>query len=94
MTVYFGLNLAYPVGLNDISIVDVLVIAVGFVIRLGAGAVLVEVSLSAWIMICSALLALFLAVAKRRDDVVRALDAGTGPASPATLAPTWRPVFR
>jgi hypothetical protein len=44
VTIYFGLNLAYLVGLNDISIVDVLVIAVGFVIRLGAGAVLVEVN--------------------------------------------------
>jgi decaprenyl-phosphate phosphoribosyltransferase len=55
------------------------VITLKFVIRLEACAVLVEVSLSAWIVICSELLALFLAVAKRRDDVVRALDAGHRP---------------
>jgi len=79
LTVYFGLNLAYSLGLKDISIVDVLVIALGFVLRLEAGAVLVDINLSAWIVICSGLLALFLAVAKRRDDVVRALDSGHRP---------------
>lgn len=74
--VYLGLNLAYSLGLKDVSIVDVMVIAFGFILRVEAGAVLVGVQLSVWIVVCTGLLALFIAIAKRRDDVVRVLDTG------------------
>lgn len=74
LLVYLGLNLAYSLGLKDLSIIDVMVVALGFVLRLEAGAILVGVELSTWIIVCTGLLALFLALAKRRDDVVRALD--------------------
>jgi 4-hydroxybenzoate polyprenyltransferase len=73
---YFVQNLAYSLGLKNLSIVDVLVITLGFVIRVYAGAVLIGVVPSAWIIVCTGLLALFLALGKRRDDLVRSLDDG------------------
>ncbi len=72
---YLVLNLAYSFRLKNFAIVDVLSIAIGFVLRVEAGAQAVGVSASVWILICTFLLALFLALAKRRDDLVRTLDA-------------------
>jgi 4-hydroxybenzoate polyprenyltransferase len=71
---YGALNLAYTFFLKRISIVDVLVIAIGFVLRIYAGGVLIHVTPTVWIVACTLLLALFLALAKRRDDLVRGLD--------------------
>lgn len=73
---YFVQNLAYSLGLKNHSIVDVLVISLGFVLRVYAGAVLIGVTPSAWIIVCAGLVALFLALAKRRDDLVRSLGDG------------------
>lgn len=67
---YFILNIAYSLKLKHITIVDIFIIATGFVLRLFAGASVVENQLSMWIIIMTFLLALFLAVAKRRDDVL------------------------
>lgn len=72
---YLAINLGYSFGLKHVSILDVMLIAFGFVLRVEAGAVLIDVQPSAWIIICTGLLALFLALAKRRDDLVRALGA-------------------
>lgn len=72
---YVFLNIAYSLGLKNISIVDVLVISVGFVLRVYAGAVVIGVMPTPWIQVCAGLLALFIALAKRRDDVV--LEIGT-----------------
>ncbi|MFP4003667.1 MAG: decaprenyl-phosphate phosphoribosyltransferase [Alphaproteobacteria bacterium] len=77
--VYAGVNAAYSLGLKRLAIVDVLMIAFGFVLRIEAGAALIGVSSSPWIVITAGLLALFLALAKRRDDFVRNLDAGHRP---------------
>jgi decaprenyl-phosphate phosphoribosyltransferase len=71
---YVAMNLAYSLRLKHVAIVDVLIIALSFVLRVLAGNVLIEVEPSAWILIVSGLLALFLALAKRRDDLVRSLD--------------------
>ena len=71
---YLVLNLAYSFRLKNFAILDVLSIAIGFVLRVEAGAQAVGVSASVWILICTFLLALFLALAKRRDDLVRTLD--------------------
>ena len=71
---YVAMNLAYSLWLKHVAIVDVLIIALSFVLRVLAGNVLIEVEPSAWILIVSGLLALFLALAKRRDDLVRSLD--------------------
>lgn len=72
---YAVLNTAYSFGLKRIAIVDVLIIAFGFVLRVEAGAALIGVSSSPWIVITAGLLALFLALAKRRDDFVHNMDA-------------------
>ena len=73
---YLALNLAYSLWLKRIAVLDVMVIAICFVLRLEAGGAAVDVKLSAWIVIITGLLALFLALAKRRDDLVRELPDG------------------
>lgn len=72
---YFGLNVAYSLGLKNVAIVDVLIIAMGFILRVEGGAILVGVMATVWITLMTGLLALFIGLAKRRDDVVRALGA-------------------
>lgn len=68
---YLVLNLLYSRWLRDMVIIDILAITAGFVLRVVAGVVLVDVSsFSAWLYICSALLALFLAIAKRRQELL------------------------
>ncbi|MBE9556783.1 MAG: UbiA prenyltransferase family protein [Proteobacteria bacterium] len=72
---YFAINIAYTVRLKHIAILDVLIVAFGFVLRVEAGALIIDTEPSAWILIVTGLLALFIALAKRRDDIVRDLDA-------------------
>lgn len=67
---YFILNIAYSLKLKHQPVIDVAAIAIGFVIRLFAGAAATGVVLSHWIIVMTFLLALFLALAKRRDDVL------------------------
>lgn len=74
---YLLLNFAYSLGLKRLSLVDVSVIALGFVLRIYVGGAAADVPLSQWIVLLTALLALFLALAKRRDDLVLA-DRGHG----------------
>jgi 4-hydroxybenzoate polyprenyltransferase len=67
---YYILNIAYCVLLKSYAIVDVLIIAIGFVLRVLVGGIVTDIYLSEWIIIMTFLLALFLAFAKRRDDVI------------------------
>lgn len=71
---YFALNILYSVKLKHIALVDIFIIATGFVLRLFAGAVATQTPLSMWIIIITFLLAIFLALAKRRDDVLLSLE--------------------
>jgi len=66
---YFLLNLVYSWRLKDVVIIDVMVVALGFVFRVVAGAVVIRVEFSAWILVCTILLALFLALSKRRHEL-------------------------
>ena len=68
---YLVVNAAYSLGLKHLSVVDVMAIALGFVLRVYAGGILIEVRPTVWIIACTLLLALFLALAKRRDDLVK-----------------------
>lgn len=68
--VYFILNIFYSIKLKHIAIVDIFIIATGFVLRLFAGSSVSNVPLSMWIILLTFLLAIFLALAKRRDDVL------------------------
>jgi 4-hydroxybenzoate polyprenyltransferase len=67
---YLGLLLLYSGPLKHIVIIDVLTIAIGFVLRAVAGAVAVHVEISHWLLVCTILLALFIALAKRRHEIV------------------------
>jgi len=59
---------AYSVWLKHVVIVDVIVVAIGFVLRAVAGAVAIDVGISGWLLICTVLMALFLALGKRRHE--------------------------
>ena len=67
---YIVMNVAYCIRLKQIALLDVFIIATGFVLRIVAGGLATGIILSHWIVLTTFLLALFLAVAKRRDDVV------------------------
>ncbi len=67
---YAGLQVAYSFGLKNIVILDAMAIATGFVLRAVAGGVVLAVEVSPWLVICTFLLALFLAFSKRRHEVV------------------------
>jgi 4-hydroxybenzoate polyprenyltransferase len=67
---YVILNIGYCIKLKHIAIVDVFIIASGFCLRVAAGGVATDIWISQWIILQTFLLALFLAFAKRRDDVV------------------------
>ena len=73
---YVLLNIAYSVILKHVAILDVAVIAIGFVLRLFVGAAVTGIELSKWIVVITFLLALFLALAKRRDDVLLYVQTG------------------
>lgn len=72
---YVGLNLAYTFRLKHVVIIDVFCIAGGFVLRAMAGAVVIPVPISPWLYLCTILLSLFLALGKRRQELLL-LDAG------------------
>ena len=69
-TAYLALLLAYSMMLKHVVIIDVLTIAVGFVLRAVAGAVVVLVPIGPWLLVCTTLLALFMALSKRRHELV------------------------
>ncbi|WP_291319984.1 decaprenyl-phosphate phosphoribosyltransferase [Desulfonatronospira sp.] len=67
---YSLLNTFYTVKLKHVAVLDVFIIGIGFVLRIFAGAMAAGVLASMWIVLMTFLLALFLALAKRRDDVL------------------------
>jgi len=67
---YVTLQIIYSFALKHIVIIDVLTIAIGFVLRAVAGAVAVQVEIGHWLLVCTILLALFIALAKRRHEIV------------------------
>jgi decaprenyl-phosphate phosphoribosyltransferase len=75
LLVYFILTSLYTLILKRIAIVDVLTIALGFVLRVHAGAAAAEVQPTVWILVCTGMLALFIALTKRRDDLIQELNA-------------------
>lgn len=73
---YLALTLAYSAALKHLVIVDLLVIAALFVIRAVAGAVVIGVAISPWLLLCTTLLALFLGLAKRRSELLTLENGG------------------
>ena len=76
---YYVLNLAYCSKLKQYAILDVCLVAFGFVLRIIAGGQAEDVELSTWIVLMTFLLTLFLSFAKRRDDVLRMNETGEAP---------------
>lgn len=74
--IYFFMNLGYCFGLKSVSILDIIILSTGFVLRIKGGGVLAEVPVSEWLVIMTFLLSLFMAIAKRRDDVLLKLSTG------------------
>lgn len=66
---YFIVNVAYSVKLKQVVIIDIMVIAFGFVLRAIGGGLAIDVSFTPWFLICTLLLALFLAISKRRHEL-------------------------
>ncbi len=72
--VYIGVNLFYSFGGKNIPLLDVFLLSLGFFLRVLLGCALLGVQASNWLLLCSYTLALFLALAKRRGDVIKGLD--------------------
>ena len=70
MAAYLASTFAYSLGLKRAFLLDVMIVAAGFVLRAVAGASCIEAEISPWLLVCSFLLALFLALGKRRAELV------------------------
>ncbi len=71
LVIYFVLHILYSFWLKNVVIIDILTITAGFVLRVAAGVVIVDVAnFSPWLYACTGLLALFLAIGKRRQELV------------------------
>ena len=77
LAAYLVLNLAYSMILKHVVIIDVMTIAAGFVLRAVAGGFAIEVPISAWLLVCTTLLALFLSFGKRRHELTLLTDGAT-----------------
>jgi 4-hydroxybenzoate polyprenyltransferase len=77
-TVYVALLGLYSFQLKHVVILDVLTIAIGFVLRVAAGALVIGVPMSHWLLVCTILLALFLGLSKRRHELVLLADGAIG----------------
>lgn len=75
---YLFLLVLYSGPLKHVVIIDVLTIAIGFVLRVAAGVVAIGVPISQWLLICTILLALFLGLSKRRHEIVLLADGAIG----------------
>jgi 4-hydroxybenzoate polyprenyltransferase len=67
---YVVLSTAYSIVLKRVAVLDVMIVASGFVIRAVAGAAAIQVAISPWLIVCTSLLALFLGFGKRRSELV------------------------
>jgi 4-hydroxybenzoate polyprenyltransferase len=81
LALFLALQAAYSLRLKHVVLLDVMTIGALFVIRAAAGAVAVDVRISPWLLVCTALLALFLGLAKRRAELVL-VDAEEAPGRP------------
>jgi decaprenyl-phosphate phosphoribosyltransferase len=77
IVIYLGINIGYSFGLKNISILDIMLVASGFLLRTIAGGIIIHVFISKWLLIMVYLLALFMAMAKRLDDFLVAESEGT-----------------
>jgi 4-hydroxybenzoate polyprenyltransferase len=77
LTAYYCMNVLYSLRLKHVVIIDVLIVAFGFVLRAVGGGIVIGVPLTPWFLLCTLLLALFLAIGKRRHELVL-MQSGSG----------------
>jgi 4-hydroxybenzoate polyprenyltransferase len=88
IAIYGGLNVLYSLFFKHVMLLDVFVIAAGFVLRVLGGGLVIHVEISPWLIVCTTLLALFLAMTKRRQELVLlGSDAANHRASLANYSP-------
>ena len=73
---YFAMNLGYSFGLKNIPVLDILIVAIGFSLRVKSGGYVASIDVSVWLNLMVLLLALFMAIGKRRDDIILKLETG------------------
>ena len=74
LSAYLFVNLSYSLGLKRVVVLDVMLLSSGFLLRAWAGAVVIDVAMSHWLVLCTGLISLFLGFVKRRQELV-AFDA-------------------
>jgi 4-hydroxybenzoate polyprenyltransferase len=74
LIIYFITNVLYSYYLKHVVIIDIMIIALGFVLRAIGGAVIINVPFTPWFLLCTMLLSLFLAIGKRRHELTLALE--------------------
>lgn len=78
LAIYLVLNQLYSAGLKHTVILDVMIVSLGFVLRVLGGGVAVRVEISAWLLLCTFFIALFLAFSKRRHELVLLAEDASG----------------
>ena len=78
LTAYLVLNQLYSLSLKHVVILDVMVVSLGFVLRVIAGGIAIAVQISAWLLLCTFFVALFLAFSKRRHELMLLTDDASG----------------
>jgi 4-hydroxybenzoate polyprenyltransferase len=76
---YLVMNLVYSVKLKEVLLLDVFIVAAGFMLRVLCGAYAINVQVSSWIVLCSLFISLFLGFAKRRGELMLMQETGTTP---------------
>lgn len=69
LAIYAIINIGYSIGLKHVVIIDIFAIAIGFVLRVSAGALAIDVEASRWLLTCTIFISLFLAACKRRGEL-------------------------
>ncbi|MFQ5867508.1 MAG: decaprenyl-phosphate phosphoribosyltransferase [bacterium] len=87
---YMGINILYSIYLKNVVILDVFIIALGFVLRIVAGSVATNIYMSKWILLCGFTLSLFLGFTKRRAEMV---ELGEGFVSHRAVLSHYNPYF-
>lgn len=93
LSAYLLLNLAYSAGLKHVAILDVFIIAAGFMLRIFAGTWAVGIAPSQWLLLCGLLLTIFLGFAKRRAELMVSEGDGANGASQRPVLDEYSPAL-